>query len=74
MSVATLLTVLQILGGMGTLAKDIVDIRTELEGKPPQADVPAEMLKAVKAAMGNGGSVWADEDTAQGFIEHTLAR
>jgi hypothetical protein len=68
MSVATLLMVINILGGMGTLAKDVIDVRSELEKLPAGAQAPAEHVATVKAAMGQGGSLWGDS-TAQGFTE-----
>jgi hypothetical protein len=66
MSVATLLTLINILGGMGSLAKDIIDIRSELEKQPAGAQAPASHVAAVKAAMGAGGSVWDDTHGGEG--------
>jgi hypothetical protein len=63
-TVATLLTLISILGGLGTLAKNIVDIRAALEKEPAGAPAAPEHIAAIKAAMGSGGSVW--DETHQG--------
>ena len=66
MTVAMLLTILSALGTMGTLAKNIVDIRDELSKRPPGETAPAESVAAVKAAMGSGGSVWDETHAPEG--------
>ena len=66
MTVATILTLIDILGGMGTLAKNIVDIREDLENRPLKEMAPPEHVAAVKAAMGSGGSVWEETHAGEG--------
>jgi hypothetical protein len=60
-TVATLLTLIQILSGLGSVSVSILKIRDELEKQPLSGLVPPEQVAAIKAAMGSGGSVW-DED------------
>jgi hypothetical protein len=63
MTVATLLTLLQILSALGSVSGAIINIRNDLEKRNPSDPAPAEHIAAVKAALGSGGSVW-DESHA----------
>jgi hypothetical protein len=58
MTVAELLTLINILGGIGSLTKSILDIREDLEKRPLIDQAPPEHVAAIQAAMGSGGSVW----------------
>ena len=65
MTIAELATLISILAGMGNITQAIFNIRADLQksvadghGDDP---APPEHVAAIKAAMGEGGSVW-DED------------
>ena len=60
MTVAMLLSIISGLASLGTLAKNIIDIRTELETQPLQMPAQPVHIAAVKDAIAQG-SVW-DED------------
>ena len=63
MTVSALLTLIQIMAGMGSIASSIVNVRKDLEKRNPTDPAPPEHIATVKAAMGSSGSVW-DEDHA----------
>lgn len=63
MSVATLLTLIQILSGLGSISVALINIRNDLEKRNPSDPAPSEHVSAIKAAMSSGGTVW-DEDAA----------
>lgn len=66
MTVATLLTVLNALGAVGSLTKTLFDIRADLLARPLDAPAPPESLAKVMAAMGSGGSVWDESHAPEG--------
>lgn len=63
MSVATLLTLIQILSGLGSISESVINIRNDLEKRNPSDPAPQEHVSAIKAAVGSGGTVWdADKE------------
>jgi hypothetical protein len=57
-SVSTLLTLVQILSGLGSVSNAILNIKADVEKLPPESAAPPEHVAALKAALGSGGSVW----------------
>ena len=66
MTVATLLTLIQILSGLGAVSVDIINIKNDLEKRSPSDPAPAEHVATIKAALGSGGSVWDETHAGEG--------
>lgn len=58
MTVGALLTLIQILAGLGSISVSLINIRNDLEKRDPSSTAPAEHVATIKAAMSSGGSVW----------------
>lgn len=58
MTIALALQLIQLLAGLGTISTDVINIKNDIEKKPPNDPLPEEHVATLKAAMGSGGSVW----------------
>jgi hypothetical protein len=63
-TIAAFLQLLQILGGIGTVAKDLISIKDAISGKEGHEMLPDEHVATVKRVLAP-----AFDSTAEGFIE-----
>lgn len=66
MTVGALLTLIQVLAGLGSISVSVINIRNDLEKRDPASPAPPEHVATIKAAMGSGGSVWDEVHAGEG--------